>query len=91
MRKGEYEVQVAEDGLSVSFRRAICSRSFNCNKNILRKIMGVEYRKSSAHVIIAWDDTVLAMQQQNVRSLNGGSARALPPVSTSTITRRSTG
>jgi len=68
MKKGEYEVQVAEDGLSVSFRRAICLRSFN--KKILRKIMGVEYRESSARVV-AWDDTALEMQQQNVRPLNG--------------------
>ena len=51
MRKGEYEVQVAEDGLSVSFRRAICLRSFNCNKKILRKIIGVEYCESRARVI----------------------------------------
>ena len=45
MQKGEYQVRVAEDGLSVSFVRAISSRSFD--KKILRKNMGAEYRKSS--------------------------------------------
>ena len=70
MQKGEYKVQVAKDSLSVLFRRAICSRSFN--KKILRKIMGEEYRESSARVV-AWDDTAqeMEMQQQNVRPLNG--------------------
>ncbi len=68
MKKGEYEVRVAEDGLLVSFRCAICSRSFN--KKILRKRVGVEYRESSARVV-TWDDTALEMQQQNVHPLNG--------------------
>jgi hypothetical protein len=70
MQKGEYEVQVAKDSLLILFRRAICSRSFN--KKILRKIMGEEYRESSARVV-AWDNTALEMemQQQNVRPLNG--------------------
>ena len=45
MQKGEYQVRVAEDGLSVSFVRAISSRSFD--KKILRKNMGAEYHKSS--------------------------------------------
>ena len=68
MQKGEYEVRLAKDGLLVLFRRAICSRSFN--KKILRKIMGEEYRESSARVV-AWDDTALEMQQKQVRPKNG--------------------
>ena len=68
MQKGEYEVRLAKDGLLVLFRRAICSRSFN--KKILRKIMGEEYRESSARVV-AWDDTALEMQAKNVRPMNG--------------------
>ena len=39
MQKSEYQVLVAEDGLLVSFVRAISSMSFD--KKILRKIMGV--------------------------------------------------
>jgi hypothetical protein len=54
MQMGEYQVRVAEDGLSVSFVCAISSRSFD--KKILRKIMGGEYHESSSHVV-AWDDT----------------------------------
>ena len=68
MQKSEYQVRVAEDGLLISFVRAISSMSFD--KKILRKIMGAEYRESSSHVI-AWDDTVLAMQAKNVRPVNG--------------------
>jgi hypothetical protein len=68
MKKGEYEVQVAKDGLLVSFVRAISSRSFD--KKILRKIMGGEYRESSS-CVIAWDDTALEMQAKNVRPVNG--------------------
>ena len=45
MQKGEYQMRVAEDGLSVLFVRAISSRSFD--KKILRKNMGAEYHKSS--------------------------------------------
>jgi hypothetical protein len=67
MQKGEYQVRVAEDGLSVSFVRAISSRSFD--KKILRKIMGAEYRESSSRVV-AWDDTALEMQAKNVRPVN---------------------
>ncbi len=63
MQKGEYQIQVVEDGLSVSFVRAIPSCSFD--KKILKIIMGENYRESSARVV-AWDDTVLEMQQQNV-------------------------
>ena len=58
MQKSDYRIQVAEDGLLVSFLCAICSRSFD--KKILRKIMGTEYRESSARVV-AWDDTALEM------------------------------
>jgi hypothetical protein len=68
MQKSEYRIRVAEDGLSVLFLRAICSCSFD--KKILRKIMGAEYRESSAHVV-AWDDTALEMQANNVRLVNG--------------------
>jgi len=67
-QKGEYEVRVAEDGLSVSFQRAICSRFFN--KQILRIIMGENYHESSAR-IFAWDDMVLEMQKKKVRPRNG--------------------
>ncbi len=68
MQKSEYQVRVAEDGLSVSFVRAISSMSFD--KKILRKIMGAEYRESSSRVV-AWDNTALAMQAKNVRPVNG--------------------
>ena len=68
MQKSEYQVRVAEDGMSVSFLRAISSRSFD--KKILRKIMGAEYRESSSRVV-AWDDTALDMQAKNVRPVNG--------------------
>jgi hypothetical protein len=68
MQKSEYQVRVAEDGLSVSFVRAISAMSFD--KKILRKIMGAEYRESSSRVV-AWDDTALAMQAKNVRPVNG--------------------
>jgi len=68
MQKGEYQVRVAKDGLSVSFVCAISLRSFD--KKILRKIMGKEYRESSARVV-AWDDTALEMQAKNERPLNG--------------------
>jgi hypothetical protein len=52
MQKDEYEVQVAEDGRLLLFLHvhAICSR-YHFNKKILRKIMGVEYRESSACVV----------------------------------------
>jgi hypothetical protein len=68
MQKSEYQVCVAEDGLSVSFVRAMTSMSFD--KKILRKIMDAEYRESSSRVV-AWDDTALAMQAKNVRPVNG--------------------
>jgi hypothetical protein len=68
MQKGEYQGRVAEDGLSVSFVHAISLRSFD--KKILRKIMGVEYRKSSSR-LVAWDDKALEMQAKNVRPVNG--------------------
>jgi hypothetical protein len=68
MHKSEYQVRVAEDSLSVSFVCAISSMSFD--KNILRKIMGAEYRESSSRVV-AWDNTALAMQVKNVRPVNG--------------------
>jgi hypothetical protein len=68
MQKSEYQVRVAEDGLSVSFVRAISAMSFD--KKILRKIMGAEYRESSSR-IVSWDDTALAMQAKNVRPVNG--------------------
>ena len=59
MQKGEYQIQVAKDGLLVLFVRAIPSRSFD--KKILKQIMGENYRESSARVV-AWDDTALEMQ-----------------------------
>jgi hypothetical protein len=68
MQKGEYLIQVVEDGLLVLFVRAIPSRSFD--KNILKKIMGENNCESSAR-IVAWDDTALEMQRQNVHPLNG--------------------
>ncbi len=68
MEKSEYQVRVAEDGLSVSFVRAISSMSYD--KRILKKIMGEEYRESSSRVV-AWDDTALEMQAKNVRPVNG--------------------
>ncbi len=68
MEKNEYQVRVAEDGLSVSFVRSISSLSFD--KRILRKITGEEYRESSSRVI-AWDDTALETQAKNVRPMNG--------------------
>ena len=39
-------------------------------EKILHKIMGEEYRDSSARVV-AWDDTALEMQQHNAHPLNG--------------------
>ena len=68
MQKGEYQVRVAKDGLSVSFVSAISSRSFD--KRILREIMGAEYRESSSRVV-ALDNTALEMQAKNVRPVNG--------------------
>jgi hypothetical protein len=68
MQKSEYQVRVAEDGLLVSFVRAISLMSFD--KKILCKIMGAEYRESSSRVV-AWDDTALAVQAKNVRPVNG--------------------
>ena len=68
MQKREYQVRVAEDGLSVSFVRAISAMSFD--KKILRKIMGAEYHESSSRVV-AWDDMALAMQAKNVHPVNG--------------------
>ena len=68
MQKSEYQVRVAEDGLSVSFVRAISLMSFD--KKILRKIMGAEYRESSSRVV-AWDDTALEMQAKNLCPVNG--------------------
>ena len=59
---------MTKDGFLVSFLRAICNRSFD--KKILCKIMGTEYRESSARVV-AWDDTALEMQAKNVRPVNG--------------------
>ena len=59
MQKDEYEVRVAEDGRSLLFLRAIRSR-YHFNKKILHKIMGVEYRESSARVV-TWDNTALEM------------------------------
>jgi hypothetical protein len=49
MQKSEYQVRVAEDGLSVLFVRAISSMSFD--KRILHKIMGAEYHESSSRVV----------------------------------------
>ncbi len=63
MEKGEYEVQVAKDGLLLSFLHTIRARLFN--KKILREIMGANYRESRAHTI-AWDDTALEMQEKKV-------------------------
>jgi hypothetical protein len=68
MQKSEYQIRVAEDDLLVLFLRAISSRSFD--KKILRKIMGTEFRESSSRVV-AWDDTALEMQSNNVRRVNG--------------------
>ena len=68
MQKSEYQVRVAEDGLSVSFVRAISSKSFD--KKILGKIMGAEYRESSSRVV-ACEDTALEMQAKNVRPVKG--------------------
>jgi hypothetical protein len=68
MQKSEYQVRVAEDGLSVSFVRAISLITFD--KKILCKIMGAEYRESSLRVI-AWDNTALDMQAKNLRPVNG--------------------
>ena len=68
MQKGEYQVRVAEDGLLVSFVRAISFHSFD--KKILKKILGKDYRESSAR-IVPWDDMALEMQRQNVHPLNG--------------------
>ena len=59
MQKGEYLIQVTDDGLLVSFIHAIPSHSFD--KKILKQIMGENYRESSARVV-AWDDTALEMQ-----------------------------
>jgi hypothetical protein len=69
MQKSEYQVRVAKDGLLVSFFRAISSMSFD--KKILCKIMGAEYRDESSSLVVAWDDTALAMQAKNVRPVNG--------------------
>jgi hypothetical protein len=49
IKKGLYEVQVAKDGLSLSWRRA--SRSECFNKEILKKILGDKYRDSSHRVV----------------------------------------
>jgi hypothetical protein len=53
IKKGSYDVQVAEDGLSLSWRWA--SRSECFDKEILKKILGDEYRDSS-HRVVAWDN-----------------------------------
>jgi hypothetical protein len=68
IKKGSYEVQVAEDSLSLSWRRA--SRSECFNKEILKKILGDEYRDSS-HRVVAWDDLRMEMRDKNVRSKQG--------------------
>ena len=59
---------MAEDGLLVLFFCAICSCSYD--KKILWKIMGENYRKSSA-CVVAWDDTVLVMQNKKLCPKNG--------------------
>ena len=68
IKKDSYEVQVAEDGLSLSWRRA--SRSECFNKEILKKILGDEYRDSS-HRVVAWDDLRMEMREKNVHSKQG--------------------
>jgi hypothetical protein len=67
MQKGEYEVQVARDGHSLTFVRAICTRLID--KKNLKTIMKDDYHKSSAHVV-PWDDTALEMYKK-VHPKNG--------------------
>ena len=52
IKKGSYDVQVAEDGLLLSWRWASRSKCFD--KEILKKTLGDEYRDSS-HRVVAWD------------------------------------
>jgi hypothetical protein len=68
IKKGSYEVQVAEDGLSLSWQQV--SRSEFFNKEILKKILGDEYCDSS-HRVVAWDDLRMEMHDKNVRSKQG--------------------
>ncbi len=65
---GEYEVQVAKDGHSILFVRAIRAKLFD--KTILKKIMGQHYHKGSAR-IIALDNTVQEMEGKKVYPQNG--------------------
>ena len=67
-KKGSYDVKVAKDGLSLSWRRASRSKCFN--KEILKKILGDEYRNSS-HCVVAWDDLRMEMRNKNMRSKQG--------------------
>jgi hypothetical protein len=65
IKKGSYDVQVAEDGLLLSRRRASHSECFD--KEILKKILGDEYHDSSYRVV-GWDDLRMEMRDTNVRS-----------------------
>ncbi len=60
LEKGQYKVRVAKDGLPLLFKCTICARSSLFLKEILRMIMGNNYRKISAH-IIARDNTALKL------------------------------
>jgi hypothetical protein len=68
IKKGSYDVQVAKDGLLLLWRRA--SRSECFDKEILKKILGDDYRDSS-HRVVAWDDLRMEMRNKNVRSKQG--------------------
>ena len=63
MQKGEYQIQVAEDGLSVSFVRAIPSSSF------VKKILKKPWARITVRAALA--SSLGTMQRQNVRPLNG--------------------
>ena len=68
IKKGYYDVQVAENGLSLSWQWASRFKCFN--KEIPKKILGDKHRDSSHHVI-TWDDLRMDMHNKNVRSKQG--------------------
>ncbi len=92
MGKGEYEVQVAEDGHLLTFVCAIRARLFD--KKIPRKIMKEDYSKSSACIAARDGTALLRMMDEKVHPKNGlfwgASARACLPPSICTTIGRST-
>jgi hypothetical protein len=75
MNRGEYKVQVAKDGLLLSFVQSAIGLLI---KNTA-KIMKADYCESSA-CIIAWDNTELEMQEKKVHPKNGQAAGGVAQV-----------